>query len=184
MIRCADGKSLDSNIQGYERHHRVWEREVQSDRCFRFASRSGYGVAGSIRVVADKLNASVDYHLRGVNFVGVENTRVIILSCAECRRRIWISPAQMIPIINVLRKRDHFRAWNGLSLVESSEKLVGRRTTRATFRGKQLDENRNPIVTARRITFSVDHRQLSGLSADQSRGDQVNQTKRTRERYP
>src|SRR6266571_704047 len=158
MIRCADGKCLDSNIQNYRSCCRVLRTEVQRDCGFGIASRRGYGVAGSIRVVADKLNASVDYHLRSVNFVGVENTRVIILSCAECRGRIRIGPAQMIPIINVLRKRDHVGAWNGLSLVESSEKLVGRRTTRAPFRRKQLKQDRHSVVANGWPILSLDDR--------------------------
>lgn len=94
-------------------------------------------------IASHEFRAAIHHQLRGVDFACLEAARVIALACAVKRRREWIGPAEMIPVIDVLADDDQVGSGNGLLLVQRFQQAIGGRTTGAAFGGEQLEKNRN-----------------------------------------
>ncbi len=68
--------------------------------------RSGESFLESVGIVADKLGAAIDDHLRGVNLGDSEAAGVFLLALSESSGREAIVPAETIPIVDVLAEND------------------------------------------------------------------------------
>src|ERR1700759_5116303 len=86
---------------------------------------------------------SVDHSLRRIGTLPVESRRVALLPFGHIRRRKWISPAFVVPVIYMLAQNDYTRAGHGLFAVDRLQQSVGGWATRTSFRREQLDQNRS-----------------------------------------
>jgi hypothetical protein len=67
---------------------------------------------------------------------------VELLPGCHLRRRKWIAPALVVPVIHVLAKYDHSGSRDILLAVERLEQGIRRRAAGASLGGKQLDQHR------------------------------------------
>ncbi len=99
-------------------------------------------LAGQPRFAAHKLGGAIDDHLRGVDAAQSETVRVGVLALAEKAGRVRIGPSNVIPVIHMFAEHDQLGSAYGLCTFELLQHLVSRRTTGATLRSKQLDQDR------------------------------------------
>jgi len=96
-----------------------------------------------IEVVSHERFTTVDDHLRRVHLPGLVPRRISLLASRQFCRRKSILPAQIVPVVDVLAETDKLHACGRLRFDHLLEQHVSSGTTRAAFRGEQLDENRD-----------------------------------------
>src|ERR1700757_424394 len=90
-----------------------------------------------------KLADPIYHHLRSVDAVQAKAVGVRALPLAVEVGRVRVLPANMVPVVNVLAERDHFRTLHRLP-VQLLEKPVCWRTTRASLRCEEFHQHRSP----------------------------------------
>ena len=70
------------------------------------------------RVAAEKSSVSINHHLRGVDRVATKTLRIEILPLAVKVGRVWISPSDMITIINMFTGNDQFSTMDRLQTIK------------------------------------------------------------------
>src|ERR1700685_1040726 len=97
---------------------RVEMNRRQHQRCFFGLSGALYGANRLPLVASDKLELSVDYHLRCVNARESELVSVRGLPFAVSVRRIWVFPSDVIPVVDVFTQNDQIDTHYRLESVE------------------------------------------------------------------
>jgi hypothetical protein len=97
-------------------------------------------------VAPDELVVSVENHLRRIGTFLREFRRIDTLPICEGLRRIWVSPAQAVPVRDMLAEPHDELPSRGLFEMNLLQKRVGRRTTGTPFGGEQFhDRDRNRL---------------------------------------
>src|SRR3546814_15477317 len=105
----------------YEMRMSDWSSDVCSSDLFR-------------TIGADDVAAAVDHHLRRVDVAQAELGNIVALALGVLCGGEGILPADVVPVVDVERQRQHARLVGQLS-----EQRIGRRTGAAALRGEQLD---------------------------------------------
>src|SRR5947207_10910359 len=105
-------------------------------------NRFGDRAARGDRVAADELVSTVHHHLGRVYGFEIEDLSVSLLAACRGARREPIAPTEPVPVIDMVPECNDLCARDRLRVAERLEERVGRRTTRTSFRGEQLDEDR------------------------------------------
>src|ERR1700690_1066685 len=93
-------------------------------------------------LISNKLGLAVHHHLRRVDGVGAEGSRIDILALGKLPTRVGILPAKVIPIVDVLFERYYLSAFDWLLFAHLLQELVRRWAARTAFGGKQFHDHR------------------------------------------
>lgn len=113
-------------------------REGKGELCGLGFVLNGVEDMGSVR--AYELFCAVDDHLRRVDIREMKGDAVLALAFGEERGGEAVSPAEVVPVIDVLAEHDDVGGLDWLELAEFGQQSVGRRATGAAFGGEELDE--------------------------------------------
>ena len=94
-------------------------------------------------IAADKLIPTIQNHLRRVGAFGRQPRSIDALPFGKHWQGIWIFPAEIVPVSDVLTDTDYQLSRVRLLQIDLPEEGVGRWATRTSFRSKKFyDRNR------------------------------------------
>ncbi len=84
---------------------------------------------------------AVDDHLWRVRGLEIHRVDVAVLALGELRGGIFVFPAVMVPVVDVLAQNDQLSASDGLAFVHVADELVDGRTAGAAFGGEEFEQD-------------------------------------------
>src|ERR1700722_10404468 len=127
---CFNARSQSRGRAVVDAH--VTDAHRKLGRCDRFLKN----LVHLLWIVGAHLAESVDDELRRVRGLKSESTNIVLLSFGECRGRVWVFPAIVVPIIHVFTEDDQLHAGHGLRRVQLFQQGIRGRTTGTTFGGE------------------------------------------------
>jgi hypothetical protein len=119
-------------------------RRGQRDRQLRQLSGPSDHLSHAHPVRADRIDATVDDHLRGVNGPQIQRAGIAALAPGEIGMGEGVLPADIVPVVDVEGERDHVLAPRQLA-----EEGVGGRAGAAALRGEKLHHHRGARLAGR-----------------------------------